>query len=265
MSETIMCVSVTSSSIATAARPEAAKLSCEVSICSCEVSTLSCGAAAPVAAPPAALASHVAHRSYWHISHRSLRVPFFPFSTTKVPKCPKERPHLAQYHLPFFVSRDSVCPRSHLKLDKGGEGMLDAIDGPDAFGVPKDAFGVPKDAFDVPKGAFGVPGENATIGAGACVDAGPFGCGAAWPSCTVRSGARGPAQYVPMTTAWSRSYGSSVTCSCGLKLSFLSLFTSDAKTASGAAVESTHDALMEMTKCPPTLRKYEALRATIRD
>jgi hypothetical protein len=82
-----------------------------------------------------------------------------------------------------------------LKLEKGGERKSNAIDGPDAFGVPKDAFGVPKgafgvpqDAFDVPKGAFGVPNENETIGTGTFVDAGPFGFGAGWPSCTVRSG-----------------------------------------------------------------------------
>ena len=46
--------------------------------------------------------------------------------------------------------------------------------------------------------------------------------------------------------------GREATCSCGLKLSFLSFETSDANTASGAAVESTHDALIEMMKCPAT-------------
>lgn len=50
------------------------------------------------------------------------------------------------------------------------------------------------------------------------------------------------------------SWVGSKTCSWGLKLSFLSFETSDANTASGAAVESTHDALIEMMKCPATCR-----------
>ena len=64
--------------------------------------------------------------------------------------------------------------------------------------------------------------------------------------------------------AWSRSYGSSVSCSLGLKLSLWSFLTSAAKTASAGAVESMHDALIEMTAWPPFLRKWCALRATMR-
>ena len=44
--------------------------------------------------------------------------------------------------------------------------------------------------------------------------------------------------YIPTTTAWSRSYGSSVTCSNGLTRSCCNFFTSWAKTASAGAVES---------------------------
>lgn len=40
--------------------------------------------------------------------------------------------------------------------------------------------------------------------------------------------------------------------------------TSRAKTASGGAVESMHDALMEMTKFPLFFKKYCALIPTIR-
>jgi len=43
---------------------------------------------------------------------------------------------------------------------------------------------------------------------------------------------------MPVTTAWSRSYGSSVICSCGFIFSFFSFSTSLANTASAAAVES---------------------------
>ena len=54
------------------------------------------------------------------------------------------------------------------------------------------------------------------------------------------------------------------TCSLGLSCCSCSFLTSRAKTASGGAVESMHDALMEMTKLPPFFRKYWALRPTMR-
>ena len=41
------------------------------------------------------------------------------------------------------------------------------------------------------------------------------------------------------------------------------ILTSLANTASGGAVESIHDALIEITKWPPFLRKYCAFKATI--
>ncbi len=72
------------------------------------------------------------------------------------------------------------------------------------------------------------------------------------------------ARYTPTTTAWSRSYGSRVTCSLGLSCCSISFFTSRLNTASGGAVLSMHDALMLMTKLPPFLRKKEALYPTIR-
>jgi hypothetical protein len=65
--------------------------------------------------------------------------------------------------------------------------------------------------------------------------------------------------YTPTTMAWSRSKGSRVSCSLGLMPISLSLVTSCAKTASGAAVESMQLALMEMTMPPPTLRKRPAV------
>ena len=166
--------------MATAARPEAAKLSCEVSFCSCEVSGCSCELSCDVftngkavllcpGEGRAAESSHLEQRSYLHIAHRSL---------VNAPLRPLLRPHLSHNHIPLSVFRISVCPRLHLKLERWV----------DAFDVPKGAFGAPQDAFDVPKGAFGVPNENETIGTGTFVDAGPFGFGAGWPSCTVRSG-----------------------------------------------------------------------------
>ena len=161
--------------MATAARPEAAKLSCEVSFCSCELSgcscELSCGVTngKAVSLCPgegrAAESSHLEQRSYLHIAHRSL---------VNALLRPLLRPHLSQNHISFSVFRIIVCPSLHLKLEKGGERKSNAIDGPDAFGVPQDAFDVPN--------------ENETIGTGTFVDAGPFGFGAGWPSCTVRSG-----------------------------------------------------------------------------
>lgn len=85
---------------------------------------------------------------------------------------------------------------------------------------------------------------------------------------------------VPTTTAWSRSYGSNVICSLGLSFSLCNFFTSSAKTASGAAVESIQLAwmkvdrndlsyfsfltLMEITKLPLFFRKWCAFNATIR-
>ena len=51
----------------------------------------------------------------------------------------------------------------------------------------------------------------------------------------------------PETMAWSLSYGSSVTCSRGLKLFSTRVCTSEAKMASGGTVESTQLALIEMT------------------
>ena len=85
---------------------------------------------------------------------------------------------------------------------------------------------------------------------------------------------------VPTTTAWSRSYGSNVICSLGFSFSLCNFFTSSAKTASGAAVESIQLAwieihrndssqslfltLIEITKLPLFFRKWCALSATIR-
>lgn len=69
---------------------------------------------------------------------------------------------------------------------------------------------------------------------------------------------------MPTTTAWSRSYGSNVICSWGFSLSACNFLTSAAKTASGWAVESIQDALMEMTKWPPFFRKYCEFSDTIR-
>ena len=59
----------------------------------------------------------------------------------------------------------------------------------------------------------------------------------------------------PVTTQWSRSYGSNVSCSSGFSPSSASFERSFANTASVGAVESMHDALIEMTKCPPFFRK----------
>lgn len=90
--------------------------------------------------------------------------------------------------------------------------------------------------------------------------------------------------YIPTTIAWSRSYGSRVSCSkekhlfvntlsfldgeknppLGLIPSFLILLTSLANTWAAGAVESIQLALMEMTMAPPFLRKWCALRAMIR-
>merc|ERR1711937_189333 len=70
--------------------------------------------------------------------------------------------------------------------------------------------------------------------------------------------------YKPTTTAWSRSYGSRVSCSLGLNWSFCSFATSAANTASGVAVESMHEALMLTTNPPPALRKYCEFSATMR-
>ena len=67
------------------------------------------------------------------------------------------------------------------------------------------------------------------------------------------------AKDVPETIAWSLSYGSSVTCSRGLKLLSMSFCTSAAKRASGGNVESIQLALIEMTTWPPSLRKLSAL------
>lgn len=60
------------------------------------------------------------------------------------------------------------------------------------------------------------------------------------------------------------SYGSNVSCSSGLNISDCNFLTSDAKTTSAGAVESMQFALMEITACPPFLRKWCALSATIR-
>ena len=54
------------------------------------------------------------------------------------------------------------------------------------------------------------------------------------------------------------------TCSLGLSCCSCSFLTSRANTASGGAVESMQDALMEITKLPPFFRKYWELRPTIR-
>lgn len=53
--------------------------------------------------------------------------------------------------------------------------------------------------------------------------------------------------YCATSMAWSRSYGSKVSCSRGRNISPWSFFTSEANTASAGAVESMHDALMEIT------------------
>ena len=74
----------------------------------------------------------------------------------------------------------------------------------------------------------------------------------------------GGALKTPTTIAWSLSYGSSVSCSKGFNLSACSFLTSAANTASGLAVESMQEALMEMTKWPLFLRKCCAFRDTIR-
>ena len=63
------------------------------------------------------------------------------------------------------------------------------------------------------------------------------------------------AKDVPETIAWSLSYGSSVTCSRGLKLLSMRVCTSEAKMASGGTVESIQLALIEITTWPPSLRK----------
>jgi hypothetical protein len=52
---------------------------------------------------------------------------------------------------------------------------------------------------------------------------------------------------IPVTIAWSRSYGSSVICSSGLNISARNALTSLSKTASGATVESIQFALIEIT------------------
>ncbi len=64
--------------------------------------------------------------------------------------------------------------------------------------------------------------------------------------------------------AWSRSYGSSVSCSRGLNISPCSFFTSAANTWAAGAVESMQFALIEITACPPFFRNWCALSATIR-
>ena len=71
-------------------------------------------------------------------------------------------------------------------------------------------------------------------------------------------------RYTPITTAWSRSYGSSVSCSLGLKSASCSFFTSRANTAVGSLVLSMQLALMLMIKWPPFCKKYAALMATMR-
>lgn len=58
--------------------------------------------------------------------------------------------------------------------------------------------------------------------------------------------------------------GNNGTCSLGLSCISCSFLTSRANTASGTAVESIHDALIEITKLPPFLRKYWPFRPTIR-
>jgi hypothetical protein len=57
---------------------------------------------------------------------------------------------------------------------------------------------------------------------------------------------------------------SKVSCSKGLNISVCSLLTSLANTTSAGASESIQLALIEMTACPPFLRKWCALIATIR-
>ena len=66
-------------------------------------------------------------------------------------------------------------------------------------------------------------------------------------SCGKSSGA---GLYIPLTTIWSLSYGSREILSTGLNFYSLRDSISEAYTTSGAFVESTHDALIEMTKCP---------------
>lgn len=54
------------------------------------------------------------------------------------------------------------------------------------------------------------------------------------------------------------------TCSLGLSCNSCNFLTSLAKTASGGAVESIQDALIEITKCPAFFKKYCAFTPTIR-
>ena len=68
------------------------------------------------------------------------------------------------------------------------------------------------------------------------------------------------ALYEPMTTAWSLSYGSRVTCSSGLKPLAFSTLTSLANTSAAGAVESMQFALMEITKCPPTYANVKKVK-----
>ena len=60
---------------------------------------------------------------------------------------------------------------------------------------------------------------------------------------------------LPATIAWSRSYGSNVTCSIGLKLSFRNVSTSRANTWAGGMVESIQFALIEIKVWPLFFRK----------
>ncbi len=62
----------------------------------------------------------------------------------------------------------------------------------------------------------------------------------------------------------SETQTSSVNCSSGLNISPCKTFTCDANTTSAGDVESMQLALMEITACPPFLRKCCAFRATIR-
>lgn len=63
---------------------------------------------------------------------------------------------------------------------------------------------------------------------------------------------------------WSRSYGSKDIFSTGLNFYSFNASISDAKTISGAFVESTHDALIDITKCPLFLTNIAALSPRIR-
>lgn len=74
----------------------------------------------------------------------------------------------------------------------------------------------------------------------------------------------GAGLYIPLTTIWSRSYGSRDIFSTGLNFYSFRFSISEANTTSGGFVESTQDALIDITKCPLFLTNIAALRPKIR-